>query len=173
MASSRSVRVGLVTVGLALAGFVCGTLALGGGDALALLLRPDGTGIAAALLPFIALLGGVLGAALVPVVAWTTLRRAPLWQVVLVPALGAGVGHALEWILVGQTTFAAAAAGLLLAALALAAWHVRTPRGVRTEAGSAPGEHADRADAPARLAAADDMASPARSDAAARLRVRR
>jgi hypothetical protein len=135
---SRRLRIAFVTLLLTRLGFLCGVLALGGGGALGLLLRPEGTGIAAALLPLVAILGGVLGAVLLPVGAWLLLRRAPLWQVCLVPAVCAAAGEVLEWTLWNQTTFAGAGLGLFVGVVLLALWQQRAARsGVRRSTGAA------------------------------------
>jgi hypothetical protein len=117
---SRTVRIALVSSVLMLAGCLAGALAMGGGGALGLLLRPEGTGIAAALLPFEALVGAALGALFLPLGAWLLLRRTPLWQVCLVPALGGVVGQVLEWTRWNQTMFGAGlglAVGVMLLAV--------------------------------------------------------
>lgn len=116
---NRRLRVALITLCLVIAGFTVGVVAIGGGGALALLLNPSDLG--RALLGFEAAVGGVLGAVLLPAVAWGLLRRTPVWQVLVGPAVGAGAGAFLEWTLLRQSTFAGAAAGATVAVLVLVA----------------------------------------------------
>jgi hypothetical protein len=125
----RNLRAILLTLALVIAGFVLGVLAIGSGGALGLLLRPDGSGIAGALLGLEAAVGGTLGAVLLPASTWLLLRRVPLWQVLLAPAVGAALGHALEWTLLSQTTFGGAAIGMAVAVLALVFARGRGMRG--------------------------------------------
>jgi hypothetical protein len=59
--------------------------------------------------------------------AWLLLRRTPLWQVCLVPALGGVVGQVLEWTRWNQTMFGAGL-GLAVGVMLLAVLQRRSAR---------------------------------------------
>jgi hypothetical protein len=122
----RPSHVILVTLALGVGGFVLGTMAIGVGGALGLLMEPSRIG--QALLGIQALLGGVLGAVVLPVIAWAALRRVPLWQLLVGPSTGAVLGTALEWVALDQGTFGGAAVGVATAVVWLArSYHAESP----------------------------------------------
>ena len=93
-----TVTVGLIAVG-GLLGGICGLLAL-----LPLAIRQllwptgdDGFVTAGGLAPWAFVCGAFLGVVLGPTIAWTLLRRVPLWRLLLEPTIGTIAGSFLGW----------------------------------------------------------------------------
>ena len=117
---SHPSRAGRLTLALAACGAVLGHVAIASGSRLGLLVHPSEIG--AVLVGVQALAGGVFGAVVVPLIAWTLLRHVPLGAVLLALPLGAAVGTAVEWSVLHQSTFGGAAVGTLGAAAVVARW---------------------------------------------------
>jgi hypothetical protein len=54
-----------------------------------------------------ALFGGLLGAVLAPIAAWTLMRHVPIWRAIVETALGTAVGLAIGWVLGARLGYAA------------------------------------------------------------------
>lgn len=82
-------------------GAICGLLALTPIFALhALHPSPDDALVSVSdVAPWAAAVGATLGAVVAPTFAWTLLRRAPLWRVVLDPPAGTILGSLAGWLL--------------------------------------------------------------------------
>ena len=98
-------RILLLTIALAacgaLAGAVCGLLALAPIPILHVLHpTPDDGFVVASEFAFdAAAFGAAIGAVLGPALAWSLLRRVPLWRVVVEPTLGTVIGSFAGWAL--------------------------------------------------------------------------
>jgi hypothetical protein len=121
------ITVGLIVVGSVL-GALCGTLALLPIPLLhALHPSPDDAFISLSeAAPVAAAIGAVLGAVSGPTLAWSLLRRAPIWRVLLEPVVGTIAGSFVGWFVAYRGWFpgipailSLAFAGASLAALRL------------------------------------------------------
>lgn len=114
-------RVVAVTAGLMGIGAVCGG-AIGAVLGVGMLLwsgGPNERGVWIGFPVYCAMIGGIAGTVLAPILAWVFLRRVPLGRAVAVTGLGALVGAAVSAIVAPPAFIAGALAGFVMSGIGL------------------------------------------------------
>jgi len=94
---SSPARIAAVTAGLLVAGALFGSIAAAVGSAIAVAITDRGLP-PWEIVSFAALIGGVLGAPLLPVTSWLLLRRVPLGLSFVGTTVGTTLGGVIGWI---------------------------------------------------------------------------